>query len=326
MSKKFKLFNHLNIEEAIEQFKNGEDVYIPTSDLSVQNGKDFLQFQFINDKTGKIKTKLRPGIFNLESTQQGIVLVKTEFPKLNLLESSSVTSSIKQEINTFFDKIEVYKQLGIPPRRGCLIYGPPGVGKTTAIGMACNEMKGKGACIVTWNASSIRSSDILDFFTTGVEYSKSTKRLILIIEDIGMSVENYGGPREIDRSLLNLLDGAANIVQIPTLNIATTNYAHNLPEPLVRPGRFDSWIEAKLPNAEERVKLIEFISKTELTEADKQIIMSKELDSFSAAHLKELSIRSLRDGKTVGEVVKELKDHQKRFKNSFEDKKGFGLL
>src|SRR5690554_5775409 len=148
-----------------------------------------------------------------------------------------------------------------------------------------------------WNAASIRSDEVLTLFSTGIEYNSSVKKLVVVIEDIGMGVEGYGGPKEIDRSLLNLLDGANSVVQVPTFMVATTNYAHNLPEPLVRPGRFDAWIEVGVPSADERVKLVEFFIKSELTEDDKKAIMGKDLNDFSIAHIKELVLRTKRDGK-----------------------------
>ena len=201
-------------------------------------------------------------------------------------------------------------------------------GKTSSITEACNDLikKDKGTVVINWNASSIRSSDVLDFFTSGSEYTKECSRVVFVIEDIGMNVEGYGGPKEVDRSLLNFLDGSGVAFRIPTFIMATTNYVQNLPQNLIdRPGRFDKILEVGYPDADSRVALMEFITKAELSEDDKKIIRSKDCDTFSTAYLKEIFIRSQLDGTSIVEVVAQLKNHQKRLENDFDDSPPMGM-
>lgn len=319
----YKLINTVDLEEAA---KKGESI-LYESDLALQNEKFLFQYKEIEeDEKKKPKTKIKPGIWNLESSPVGILPVETELQKSRLLKTNDNSEKILNEFRFFFERLDVYDELDILKKRGVLLYGPPGLGKSATIAQAASELSEQGkAAIISWNASAIRSSDILDFFSTGVEYD-GVGKLVVIIEDIGMGVEGYGGAKEVDRSLLNLLDGSSNVVKVPTFFIATTNYAHNLPEPLVRPGRFDEWIEVDYPSPEERVKLVEFIAKDSLTEEEKTAIMGKELDEFSIAHLKEVVVRSKRDGLTMKEVVERLNQHKKRFQKGFADHKPTGLL
>jgi SpoVK/Ycf46/Vps4 family AAA+-type ATPase len=325
MSKYFKLSKVSELNDLAEKHKSGEEVRIDTSDLSLQNERYFLQFDFVDDKKERPKMEISTGIFNLESTSQGLDLAPMEINAPTLLETSNAHVMIDKEFNNFFERLDIYENLGVLKKRGVLLYGAPGAGKSASISKSLAKLsENKDATIIIWNSSSIRSSHVLDLFSTGVKYNEKVKKLIIVIEDIGMGVEGYGGSKEVDKSLLNLLDGANSVIKVPTFFVATTNYAHNLPEPLVRPGRFDAWVEVGLPSPEERVNLVKFFSKEELSEEDEKIIRSKDLEEFSIAHVKELVIRSKIEDKSYSQVVKELKALRKKFKKGFEGESGKG--
>jgi hypothetical protein len=323
----FKLKSAKRITEMGQEFLDGKEVILNTSDLSVQNDDFFLQFDLVREEMNKNKVTLKTGYFNIEKSSAGLVFIPMELNTPNLSDTSKAYKDIEREFDNFFERLPVYDELGILKKRGVLLYGPPGTGKSTNIARSVKKLlEGGDAAVIVWNTGSIPSDAILDLFATGIEYHESVKKVTIIIEDIGMSIEEYGGAKEVDRSLLNLLDGASSTIQIPTFFVATTNYAHNLPEPLVRPGRFDAWIEVGLPSPQERVDLVEFLSKSELSEEDKKAILNKDLNEFSVAHLKELVLRTKRDGKSYTEVVKDLKSLKDRFKKGFDNKKEFGLL
>jgi SpoVK/Ycf46/Vps4 family AAA+-type ATPase len=146
--------------------------------------------------------------------------------------------------------------------------------------------------------------------------------MVLVIEDIG------GGEREshrsnsaVDSGLLNLLDGVGVIFRLPTFVIATTNHPENLLASLAdRPGRFDLMMKLQPPSHEEKIKLMQFICKRDLTEDEKQCIGSKGTENFSIAHLEEIAVRAELHDKTHAEVVRELIDHQSLFKRDFEER------
>jgi SpoVK/Ycf46/Vps4 family AAA+-type ATPase len=328
MGESFFKLKHVNkISEMAEKFSKGDEVIVNTSDLSIQNENYFLQFELIRDEVSKIKIELKSGIFNIERSPTGLIFVPMELQEAPMLETSKAYKDIEKEFDNFFNRLDVYDELAILKKRGVLLFGLPGTGKSSNISKSLRKLKNEGdTAVVMWNASSIRSDEVLTLFSTGIEYEESVKKLVIVIEDIGMSVEGYGGPKEIDRSLLNLLDGANSVVQVHTFMVATTNYAHNLPEPLIRPGRFDAWIEVGVPSSDERVRLVEFFIKSELVEDDKKAIMGKDLNDFSIAHIKELVLRTKRDGKSYAEVIKELKKLKDKFSKGFDDRKGTGLL
>lgn len=298
---------------------------IGKSDLALQDDERFYQFELIGEEKGTFK--LEPKIYDLVASQKGIIPKPVSLIQERVLKTNKNSEKIIKEFDFFFKRLHIYEKLKIKQKsRKILIYGPPGTSKTTSWKQACLDLVQNGdTAVVLWNASELRSSQVSSFLSNYVEYGDKVKKLVIVIEDIGMSVESFGGPKEVDRSLLNMLDGASEVFKVPTFVVGTTNYAHNLPEPLVRPGRFDVWIEANLPTEDERVELYKFISGEELSEEDIAILRSNKCKDFSIAHIKELAVRKLLNEMELSEVVNELFNYQKKFKKGFEKSSGVGL-
>ena len=322
---KFKVKSITKIEDII----SGECKELPVSDLSIERDGHVIQFELESEQVFK-KLEIVPGIFNLTKTMAGIIPTPMEVKNERLLPDFSNTKKILNEFNSFFNRLEIYEELGLDKKRGLLMYGPPGTGKTRSINNGIAEIckDDPNTVVFNWNTNDLDSSSVFSFFANSTDY-KDVSRQLIIIEDIGMSVEGYGGPKSVDSSLLNFLDGIGLAFQVPTYIVATTNYAHNLPENLVnRPGRFDEWIEVGYPSAEERVVLAEFIGDNEISENEKEELKSSKCDEFSIAHIREVVIRAKRDGVGIDGAIQKLEDHKKRFNKGFETKKsggGFGL-
>lgn len=312
---------------------DGKIETLPESDLSLQDNGMILQFDYEQDEDEQKQVVIKPGSFNLVKTMQGIQLSPMEFVSRDILTSVTNTSMILGEAEKFFSNLSIYDELNQPKKRGILLYGSPGQGKTVSIMQAAKDLKNKdsGTVVINWPTSEIEASGVFKFFTSYSEYTKDCTKLVLIIEDIGgSSHEGYSRRDEVSSSLLNLLDGINNVFTLPTLIISTTNHPENLMRSLAnRPGRFDMLLEVESPNFEERVKLIEFISKKELTEEEKEALNEKNnrgVEQFSVAHLQEIVVRSRLHQKSISDVVKELLHHSKLFSLDFaKPKRGMGF-
>lgn len=312
----------------LSEFIDNTDKILETSNLTLQDGNNIVQFEFVEkEENERDLYQIKPGSHNLEMTQMGMELSPFKMKDKELLDDIINTVRIEREAKIFFDKLELYERLNQPKKRSILFYSDPGQGKSATISQVCRKFakEDKGTVIINWDTSKIRSSDVLDFYTGNSAYTKKCTRLIFIIEDIGGGeVEGNGGPRSVDTALLNLLDGIGVTFKLPTFIIATTNYPQNLLGALAsRPGRFDELIRLDSPTELERVRLLEFFKKEELTKSE--ILAAKSAKGFSIAHLQEVVIRSLLHDRTMSDVVKELQDHMKDFEKGFQGKSNFGI-
>ncbi len=296
---------------------------LPESDLLLENNGAIYQFKF--KKADEANIIIEPGIYNLVQTASGVEPKKTQLKKKELLTSISSTSKILLEATTFFKKLHVYEQLGLAKKRGVLLYSEPGCGKSSAtVAFSLNAIEeDPGTVVFNWPTSDIDADDMLKFMTFVSKFSDTCTRLILIVEDIGGGESaSENGPRDVNSGLLNLLDGVGLVFKLPTFIVATTNYPQSLLSSLAnRPGRFDLMIKLEAPSADERIALVQFIAKRELTEEEKDALFSDAAKDLSIAHLEEVVVRSLLHEKTIPQVLKELYDHKKTFNAAFQKPK-----
>lgn len=317
----------------ISDLTEGKVTEIPQSDLALQYDNSVVQFEYVKGEKEQKSVIIKPGSYNLTSTPAGIVLSNLEFKDREILTTVTNSSLILNEANIFFNNLAIYDELKQPKKRGILLYGSPGQGKSLSIMQACKNLKEKdsGAVVINWPTSEIEANDVFKFFTNYSEYTSECTKLILIIEDIGgNSHEGYSRRDAVSSSLLNLLDGINNVFKLPTLIISTTNHPENLMASLAqRPGRFDLMLEIESPKYNDRIALIEFIAKRSLTEEEKNALNEKHnkgVEQFSVAHLQEIVMRSRLHNKSINVTVKELLDHAKKFKLDFtKETKGIGF-
>lgn len=309
------------------------ELFIPESDLSLQVENKLVQFDYKRGNKQK-KIIIEPGSYSLVKTAMGVDISSVDFVKRELLTSITNTTMIINEADNFFNNLDIYDELKQPKKRGILLFGRPGMGKSCALIEVSKQLKDRdpGAVIINWPTSELEASTVFKFFTSYSEYDSKCTKLILVIEDIGGGSREGYGPRDaVSSSLLNLLDGVSDVFKLPTLILSTTNHPENLMASLAdRPGRFDMKLEIKAPPFQERIQLVEFLAKRSLTEDEKESFngaVNKGVEDFSIAHLQEIVMRSRLHRKPLDEVVTELLKDAARFKLDFKSdkKKSFGF-
>jgi SpoVK/Ycf46/Vps4 family AAA+-type ATPase len=295
---------------------------IHESDLAFQEDGCLYQFKWEEAAQPK-KQDIKPGVFSFHETNSGIVLKPVTLTSRDLLASALSTNNIIEEANKFFNNLHIYDQLGEAKVRKILLYSIPGCGKSSAIAYYCNKLieQDPGTVVLVWSTYKIDASDISRFLSQETQYTKECTKLVLLMEDIGgVQRENQGIRDAVSSDMLELLDGIKVTFSIPTLIFATTNYPENMISALAdRPGRFDLMMEVKPPNPDDRIAIVKFIAKRDLTEEEEQELRDSRYDDFSVAHLKETVIRSMLHQKSIKEVLKELVEHKKKFASSFEN-------
>jgi replication-associated recombination protein RarA len=316
--KKITKINSLKLGDIVEE-----------SDLTVQNDKYLIQFNYVAGEEKRDKVVIKTGSYSIVKTMAGIDLAPITLSEVKLLDDINNTAIITSEGDKFFNRLEIYQKYGRDPKRSILLYSSPGIGKTSSINQICRKyIAQEGTAVIIWDTSSIESSNVKDFFVQNSEFDSSVKRLILVIEDIdGGSIESDSSYREAKSSLLNLLDGIGRPFQgIPTFIIATTNDPERSVKALIdRPGRFDKVIELLPPNESDCLRLLKFIGNVEENEELLEVAHLAAKNQFSIAHLHEIIVRSDIDEITLTESVKQLIAHKTKVKNNFVIKSSMGL-
>lgn len=313
----------------LEHLATGLENEIPESDLSLQTDNHLIQLKFVPDEGAVQKFKVEPGFQIFTPSNRGLITNKIEFKHRDLLEDISSTQSIFKEAKTFFNKLDVYDKLQRPKKRGILLYSAPGCGKSSSIEKFCCDFAAEdpGTVVLVWPTSRVDADSVIEFFGSNSEYAPSCTRVVIVVEDIGGGeAGDNRGVTSVDSGLLNLLDGIGLTFRLPTFIIATTNHPETLLSSLAdRPGRFDRLIKLSPPSHDEKIRLLTFLSKRELSDEEKECIGRKGTENFSIAHLEEIAIRSLLHDKTYAEVVQEMIDHNKLFRKNFEERESMGF-
>jgi len=206
---------------------------------SVEKAIDFLQE--INEK---LRQLLMQSVTYLVDTENGVqrrnygeqAVVSRE----DVLLANSIKRDIFRSIDEFFKEDgHFFKDYGLPYKRGILLYGAPGNGKTTLVKSITGSTK---APVVYWQITEFTGShSIQEVFGIVTRLAPA----ILVIEDID-SMPEY------TRSVfLNTLDGAQSREGL--FIIGTTNYPEKIDPALInRAGRFDRAYE--IPSPTEKVR------------------------------------------------------------------------
>lgn len=155
----------------------------------------------------------------------------------SVILDTGISEQILQDVQDFLQSGEWYHQRGIPYRRGYLLYGPPGSGKTSYIQALAGELD-YNICILNLSENNL-TDDRLNHLMNHIP-----QRSILLLEDIDAAfnqrdqTSDQGYQSGVTFSgLLNALDGVASAEECITF--MTTNHPERLDPALLRPGRVD---------------------------------------------------------------------------------------
>jgi SpoVK/Ycf46/Vps4 family AAA+-type ATPase len=260
----------------------------------------------------KTQQTLNAGVYRVMVRNGEFILYRTNVNVDDLLEfPDSVSDSIIKEIGDFWNKAELFKQYGFLHRRGYLLYGPAGGGKTSLVQQIIKKIIDRNGLVFLCDHPSTLSSGLKIF-----REIEPNRNIICIFEDLDSIIETHG-----EDEILSILDGEAQVDKV--LNIATTNYPENLDRRLVgRPRRFDRVIKIGMPNND--VRRLYFTKKLSITDAEAEIWVKK-TDGFSFAAMAELVISVKCLGNDLDTSVRKLRDLLESKPRSSDDGKAVGF-
>ena len=197
----------------------------------------------------------------------------------------------------FLPFVSRYAERGIPYRRGYLLHGPPGCGKTSFTQVLAGALKLDMCMLSLSNAR-------LDDAKLAQNFREAPENAIILLEDVDAVFvdrdvqkkgKSGGGTGVSFSGLLNAIDGVAS--QEGRLFFMTTNYPEKLDSALVRPGRCDVKVEMKRASRNQMKRLfLRFFPLSNAKEADSFAIKLPEYELSMAqlqGHLLEYRHSSL---------------------------------
>lgn len=245
---------------------------------------------------------LPPGLYKCGySNNIGPILVQQKTETDNLLElPDDASGAVITEFTKFWTLREAFKERGFLHKRGFLLWGPPGSGKTSTLHILLKRLIEEHEGVSLF----IDNPDLAGSCLHMVRQIEWHRPLIVVLEDIDALVERHG-----DHQYLALLDGEAQVDNI--VFIATTNYPERLDRRFVdRPSRFDTIRYIGMPSAAARRAYLQ-AKEASLRGAELEtwVNLSKGL---SIAHLKEMIIANRCLGQPIEEVADRLTEMHDR--------------
>jgi energy-coupling factor transporter ATP-binding protein EcfA2 len=171
------------------------------------------------------------------------IVTRPSRPLSSVIVEGDKKEHLRQDAIHFLNAEKWYISKGIPYRRGYLLHGPPGCGKTSLITALAGDLR-MPIVVVSLNDRDMDDGALMETLRD------APKNSLVLIEDIDCALpketsqraaaavmNRYGGRPVTFSGLLNAIDGVG--AQEGRLLFMTTNHIDRLDEALIRPGRVD---------------------------------------------------------------------------------------
>lgn len=162
-------------------------------------------------------------------------------PVESVILDQGISTRILEDVREFVGNSQWYRDRGIPYRRGYLLHGPPGCGKSSFITALAGEL-GYSICVLNLSERGL-SDDRLNHLL-----SVAPTQSIVLLEDVDAAFISRSESPQVKAAFeglsritfsgfLNSIDGVASAEG--RILFMTTNFLDRLDPALIRPGRVD---------------------------------------------------------------------------------------
>lgn len=196
---------------------------------------------------------------------------KRKRPLISVILNTAIANKINGDMREFLETSKWYQDRGIPYRRGYLLYGPPGCGKSSFVKAIAGEIN-YNICILSLSSKNLNDDSLNNLMNSTPE------NCIILLEDVDAAFPNRDVEEDDDdkkgdkkkkqqaqqpsengtgkvtlRGLLNALDGVASTEG--RIIFLTTNYIDRLDPAMTRPGRVDLKVLIDLPDDDQLFRM-----------------------------------------------------------------------
>lgn len=247
---------------------------------------------------------LPPGCYSitLDNRDQVPIFVGKDIKSDKILSfKGGITDNLLKEIDDFWGKEDAFKSNGFLHRRGYLLYGSQGTGKSSIVWQVAKDVINRGGVVFVCDNPKFFSAGLTTF-----RQVEPNRPVVCVFEDIDAIIARYG-----EAEILSLLDGDNQVNRV--VNIATTNYPELLDKRIVsRPRRFDRIHKIQVPSDKIRVQFL----TSKLPKGQNKAEWVKKTKGLSLAGLTECLISVLCLGNKLDDTVKIIKDIESKHPKS----------
>jgi Cdc6-like AAA superfamily ATPase len=231
----------------------------------------------------KAVEQLPPGQYTVDVNDNIGIFFRKEDINLDelMILPDSRSAEVISEIEKFWTLETKFREFGYLWKRGVMLWGPPGSGKTSTLQIISKNIVDKGGVSVY-----VTNPDLAARALKSLRQVEPARPIVIMLEDIDAIIDEYG-----ESELLALMDGELQIDNV--VFVATTNYPDRLdPRFVNRPSRFDIVKKIGMPSASARKAYLLAKNKRLAGWSDSTEIARwvKDTKDFSIAHIKELII------------------------------------
>lgn len=245
--------------------------------------------------------KLPAGIYYPKASETGVFFSRHEVQVDTLLEMpDTVIPVILAEFERFWSLEPEFEKRGFVHKRGFLLHGPPGSGKTSLIQMMIKKIVEGYDGIVLF----VGHPELAIAALQMLRKTEPNRPVVCLMEDLDALLVRFS-----ESHYLSLLDGESQIGNV--IFVATTNYPEKLDQRFTaRPGRFDTVQFIGMPSRAARKHYLVTKEPSLIgDELERWLDLSNE---FSVAHLREMILANRCLTQPIEEVCDRLRNGMKK--------------
>lgn len=179
---------------------------------------------------------------------------------------------------------DLMKQLNIRPKKGVLLYGPPGCSKTLMVKALATEAE--------LNFLAVKGAELISMYVGESERAirevfrkaRAASPSIIFFDEIDSIASSRKSELNVLTTLLNEMDGFEELRNV--LVVAATNKPQQIDPALMRPGRLDNVIYVGPPDEGTRREILQnWIQKSRVVGVEAADLGGKQTEGFSGAEL-----------------------------------------